>query len=74
MKHLKPDDGKAWCGETEKGMMLWDKAEQGMVLWDKADKSNSKDGKNNLDLGNNFSQANKFEDFLGFQTIDNRTP
>ena len=64
MKHLKSDDGKVLCGEAEKGM----------VLRDKADKSNSKDGKNNLDLGNNFSQANKFEDFLGFQTIDNRTP
>ena len=64
VKHLKSDDGKVWYGG----------AEQGMVWWDKADKSNSKDGKNNLDLGNNFSQANKFEDFLGFQTIDNRTP
>ena len=74
MKHLKSDDGKVLCGEAEKGMVLRDKAEQGMVWWDKADKSNSKDGKNNLDLGNNFSQANSFEDFFGFQTIDNRTP
>ena len=54
MKHLKSDDGKARYGEAEKGM----------VWWDKADKSNSKDGKNNLDLGNNFSQANSFEDFF----------